>query len=388
MEDLLRFEPYYGSYLFSQEGEIYAIDKLPSDEDLNNCFITDRKDMPIPYNGLTAPIKVQIQYTNGCNFNCPACYVSSGKTLSGEMSEKEIKDILLKLKDFGVLQIEWSGGEVFTRKNFLGVVAYAQELGFEQTVLTNGYAIGKLYKDTSFLWDLFTRIQISIDGYGENFNKWTGITSWDYVKVAVENLYYSKPEHASFCVTTTLDKRNLGDLKLIAEWVNGKDILWKLGKQVSVGRSYVHEKDSLEILDFSYHEILKLRSQFVLNSIHPYDKTEETNSMFPVEWITEIGARWFMYIKANGDVYPFPYWDGTKSLMAGNILDIPLNDIWYSDAFNLYRSASREKTKCVNCKLVCQMWIRSFNSIDDNLFVTPVSHPNCPLDSIPGNQYY
>lgn len=380
MKDLIRFEPYYDSYIFSQNGKIYIIKELP-DGDLSNCFIVNRVDKVIPYNGLTSPIKVQIQYTNRCNLKCPHCYVNSGMALSDEMKEEDIKTLLLELRDFGVLQIEWSGGEVFTRKNFLDMVIFARDLGFEQSVLTNGYAISKLSIEPSYLWKLFTSIQISINGFNKNFNKWVGKNIWDYVKLSVDNLYISKPVNSLLSITTTLDERNLEDLSLIAEWIDNKDIIWKLGKQILNGRSTLEEEKASELLYLSYGEILKLRSKFNLNLIHPYDKSEPINNLLPLEWNTEIGARWFMYIKANGDVYPFPYWDGRTEFIAGNVLRDSLDSIWYSNAFNFYRSASREKTKCIKCKLICQMWAKSFSSFDGDLFKIPKAHPNCPIDT-------
>jgi len=381
MKDLIRFEPYYDSYIFSQNGKIYAIKDLP-DDDLSNCFIVDRRDNIIPYNGLTSPIKVQIQFTNRCNLKCPHCYVNSGMALSREMKTEEIKKLLLKLRDFGILQVEWSGGEIFTRKNFLDTAIFARELGFEQSILTNGYAISKLSINHSHLWKLFSGIQISVNGFGKNFNQWVGKNIWDYVKLTIDELYLSKTINSSLSITTTLDERNLEDLYLIAEWMNNKNISWRLGKQILNGRSILSEEKASKLLSLSYDEILRLRSKFNLKVIHPYDKFNLANKMLPLEWHTENGARWFMYIKANGDVYPFPYWDGKYEFMAGNVLVNSLDFIWYSKNFEFYRSASREKSKCANCKLVCSMWTKSFSSFNGDLFTTPKFHPNCPIDTL------
>ncbi|MBP7846089.1 MAG: radical SAM protein [Candidatus Pacebacteria bacterium] len=377
MKELMRFEPYYGSYIFSHNGKIYSCKEIPENP---NCLIANRESKIVPYNGLSAPLKVQIQYTNRCNLNCPHCYVSSGIALPNEMTEEQIKKLLLDLREFGVLQIEWSGGEAFSRKNFLELVKYTQDLGFEQNVLTNGYVIGKTFPEPEFLWELFTGIQISIDGFYKNFNKWTGRESWVYVKSAVENLYKTKPETRKLSITTTLNPRNIEDLEEIALWVTEKNIVWRLAKEVKNGRSKMEDSEANKVLHESYDRIEIFRTKYDINVIHPFDKMEQKENMFPVEWHTEHGARWFMYIKSNGDVFPFPYWDGLPEFFSGNILTQSAEEIWYGKVFDVYRGASREKTACRNCNLVCQMWPRPFNYFrEKDLLVKPEPHPNCPL---------
>jgi len=378
MKDLLRFEPYYDGSLFSHNGKIFLVKNKLQGNDLNECTFIDRSMSVVPYNGLSSPIKVQIQFTNRCNFFCPHCYVSSRQVLSDEMDDNQIIDVLHKLRDFGVLQIEWSGGEVFSRKNFLPIARYTQELGFEQMLLTNGFAIAKSNFNIAELWELFTDIQISIDGFDEGFNNWVGKNAWQNVKKSVDDLYQIKPKDSRLLISTTLDLRNLSDLSKIAEWIDGKNIIWKLGKQIISGRSTINEEVNEEILNISYLEIQKLRSLFAIDANHPYDKTTPDNQLLPIEWHTENGARWFMYIKANGDVYPFPYWDGKTQFFAGNILNESIEKIWYSKEFDYYRSASREMSLCSDCSLVCSMWAKSFSSYNKDLFSIPEPHQNCP----------
>lgn len=376
MKDLIRFEPFYGSCIFSHLGKIY-LSEYKTEGDSSDVFFVDRAKSALPVNALSSPLRVQIQYTNRCNLSCPHCYVNSGVCLSDEMSDSQIKKLLHDLREFGVLQIEWSGGEVFTRKNFMDHVKFAKELGFEQTVLTNGYNIGKNFKDPSSFWSIFTMIQISIDGFGKNFNDWVGKNSWDYVKNAVDSLEKCKPEYSKLVITTTIDSKNISDLYLIGEWISARNIFWKIGKQVKNGRSSLQDQQSMLDLEQSYLEVLRLRTIFEINVVHPFDKFSG-NPLFPLDWNTENGARWYMYIKANGDVYPFPYLDGVNKFKAGNVLNDSMDNLWNCDAFNLYRSVSRDDTGCHGCDLVCSMWSRSFNYFYENdLFATPPKHTNC-----------
>jgi MoaA/NifB/PqqE/SkfB family radical SAM enzyme len=374
--NLFRFEPYWNAWIFSLNKDLYKIEEEPFG---NNVIKTIYKKHPV--NGLSAPARVQIQVTNRCNFACPHCYVSSGLPLPNEMKDDELKSLLIRLRDFGVLQIEWSGGEVFSRKGFLDLVRFSQSLGFENNVLTNGYAIGKIKSlNLSEIWDLFTGIQISVDGIENNFNKWVGLSdAWIYVRKAIYDLYKLKPEDRSLSITTTISS-SFDDFEKIAKLIQCKDIEWRLAKQVCNGRSEMESNSANTYTQDAYYVIQEIRKKYNISILHPYDKSEPEEGAMSAEWQVESGARWFMYIKSNGDVYPFPYLDGINFLNAGNVLNSNLMDIWVSDVFNKYRSVTKENTGCAGCTLICQMWARSFNLSKLSLDSTPPIHIGCIKD--------
>lgn len=378
MVELFRFESSVKKYLFSHKGRIYCLE----DNSKINC---DTSLCSVPtnqvYNGMSVPIEVQIQFTNRCNLACPHCYVSSGNPLSTEMTNQQIKDLLSALQVWGVLQIEWSGGEVFTRKNFLEFVRFAHDLGFEQKLLTNGIAIGKNKNLSIELWRYFFSIQISMDSFGENFNRWVGKQKmWDDLQQALGYLWSSKPEWARLSVTTTLDRSNINDLSDIAECLRGRVSNWKLARQVFNGRSNITDQTANDVLFQSWPVINELRTtRNDLVILHPFDKSETNGYSWPVEWHTEIGARLFMYVGANGDCYPFPYFDGVTELFGGNVLIDPLDAIWSSDAFCNFRNVRRENTGCTGCQKICRMWARAFSYFNNNnLYEQPIIHPGCP----------
>lgn len=374
-QDIFRYEPYWRKWIFSYNLEIYTLEDEPFGDLAYKVLMKEH-----PINGLSSPYKVQIQITNRCNFECPHCYVSSGMPLADEMTFDQIKELLVKLKEFGVLQITWSGGEAFSRKNFLEIVSFSHELGFENAVLTNGYAIGKVSSlKIEDLWNLFDRIQISVDGWDDNFNKWVGINNaWFFVKKAIDDLYLLKPDNKILSVTTTISE-DLESWKSIAEFLDNKDIVWRIAKQVKNGRSSVDLDITNNQTSLSFIEIENLRSLYKIKAIHPYDKTLPKDNFFPKEWHVEPGGRWYFYIKANGDVYPFPYLDGVEEFKAGNVLNDKLEEIWLSDTLNNYRTVNYNNSGCKDCPYVCNMWTRSFNIFNDgNLFATPPVHFGCP----------
>src|SRR5439155_25877533 len=88
---------------------------------------------------LGVPINVHLDVTYRCNERCVHCYLDHDD--HGELNTIEIKDILDQLADAGVFFLTFSGGEVFMRRDFLELVAYARQLQFNVKVKTNAVMI-------------------------------------------------------------------------------------------------------------------------------------------------------------------------------------------------------------------------------------------------------
>src|SRR3954453_10898718 len=92
-----------------------------------------------------------------------------------ELSLDDYKRLLDELADLGCLWLLFTGGEIFARRDFLDIYAYAKRKGFLITVFTNGTMITEKIAD--FLADLrpFT-IEITLyGGTKETYEKLTGI---------------------------------------------------------------------------------------------------------------------------------------------------------------------------------------------------------------------
>src|SRR5438552_10868805 len=86
-------------------------------------------------------VTAQIELTYGCNLHCVHCYTdcyNRADLIKQEMSYKEITRILDQLAAEGCLWVCFTGGEIFIRKDFLDIYAYAKQKGFLITLFTNG----------------------------------------------------------------------------------------------------------------------------------------------------------------------------------------------------------------------------------------------------------
>ena len=383
MKVLIRYEPFFTGYLFAHEGDLYCVDG-PIEQDNATLVVFHESH---PSNGLSVPAKVQIQTTNRCNLECPSCYVASGKPIAGELSDDEIKSLLNECQKIGVLQIQWSGGDPFVKKGFVELMRYAHELGFEQDVLTNGVAVGRKDGLVQEVWRYARAVQVSMDGCGESFNAWVGKNVWKSVIRGIQELVSARPSYGQVSIATTLDRKNISDLSSIADTLKGLGVdTWLLARQVRNGRSLISEAEADSLLVEAYPVIERIRASglaFPFRIIHPFDKGtyESDEKVLPVEWITEPAARTFLYISANGDVYPFPYYDGFPEWRAGNIRKSSVVDLWLSEPFMRMRSVTRRDTGCGNCDRICQLWSRWFNyGHHRDLCESPADHVTCRMN--------
>ena len=88
---------------------------------------------------LGVPISVHFDVTYRCNERCVHCYLDHDD--HGEMTFLEIRNVLDQVAEAGTFFLSLSGGEVFMRRDFFDIVAYARKLLFSVKVKTNGVMI-------------------------------------------------------------------------------------------------------------------------------------------------------------------------------------------------------------------------------------------------------
>ena len=90
--------------------------------------------------------KVDINLGYGCNAKCPFCYYYDSvvtKENQENLSTAEAKERLRQARGYGIEEIEFTGGEVTLRKDFIELVSYAKhELKFKVVcMITNGIVL-------------------------------------------------------------------------------------------------------------------------------------------------------------------------------------------------------------------------------------------------------
>ena len=116
------------------------------------------------------PLTCLFELTFNCNLSCKHCYVVRRKT--EELSTMEVFNILEQLKNAGCLNLVFSGGEIFTRKDFFEIAAYARKLNFAINLYTNGTLIDDKVADKIRKLNIL-RVEISLYGLRDTHDKIT-----------------------------------------------------------------------------------------------------------------------------------------------------------------------------------------------------------------------
>ena len=113
-----------------------------------------------------------IELTPYCNLRCVHCYLQD-QINESLLSTEEIKKILDMLCTAGVLFLYFTGGEIFTRPDFLDIYVYAKKKGFIIELLTNGTLIDNKVIE---IFNKYPPASVSISMYGKDEDSYYRVT--------------------------------------------------------------------------------------------------------------------------------------------------------------------------------------------------------------------
>lgn len=94
-----------------------------------------------------APVACIFEITPTCNLRCQFCYVALDPYKGPYLSTAQICRVLDKLAAAEVLWLVLTGGEIFSRRDFPQIYAYAQSKGFLVTLFTNATMVSEKVAD-------------------------------------------------------------------------------------------------------------------------------------------------------------------------------------------------------------------------------------------------
>lgn len=171
------------------------------------------------------PIKpsfISLAVSETCFFRCKHCDIWKLKRQSDWMSTKQIKAVLRKIYNWmGNCTVAFSGGEPFLNPDFIDIVQYANKLGLNTHVNTNGFLLNE--EIVKKVIDAGIKsLHVSIDGVGKTHDQSRG-KKGAFAKaektidllVKYRDLSSKKLELAT---TTILLKSNVKQIKSMLSW--------------------------------------------------------------------------------------------------------------------------------------------------------------------------
>lgn len=157
---------------------------------------------------------IHLHPTLKCNLKCKHCYSSSAPSFSDSIKLDHAKIFLEQAYDIGFNTIALSGGEPFLYRNINELLRFTKEIGYKNTVATNGMLLKTRIASESFQY--IDRIAVSVDGLEEEHDEIRGQKG--AFRKMEEGLNILKERNVQFGLIHTVTPRNWKNLLKIDEW--------------------------------------------------------------------------------------------------------------------------------------------------------------------------
>lgn len=303
------------------------------------------------------------EVTGACNLQCIHCHASNSKPNRDELTTSEAKQFI---DDLGMVtefrMLVYTGGEPLMRPDLIELLHHSRKAGLTNVIATNGTLIDN---------EVAVRLRkagvvgaaVSLDSSHRGIHNYIRRDDTAF-ELALRGIRALKQAGILVQINVTAMEynfSNLDELIELAEEVGaGIMLMYQL---VPVGRGSSIEEASLDV---SQNErllkSLSLKQKHISTIIEPVagpqywpylmEQRGEPNGM-RLKLAEKVfhgctAGRGFVYIKANGDVWPCPF----VELNAGNVREASFKNIWQqADVFVNLRNREQTLTgRCGECK--------------------------------------
>lgn len=340
----------------------------------NSCIYKYKNSLP--KNMLHSfPNSVILKVTEGCNLRCKHCFYAEFPEYYDKKYEFNTEE-LIELVDFlvdeiNILSITLTGGEVFTRKDFIPVLKHIKEKNLVVTIQTNGTLITPdIVAELSQILNSKTDVvHISLEGADENSNDLIrGAGVFKKVINAIKSLTDSKVNVQINTTLTTISAPNMCKIFDICKELNVNLLSVSKFEVCSENQKYL-ELSIDEILKYSYELLTKAQDykniRMKFRPIYVYDFLRFPDGKLILdEYITKNDIQIPEYkclachrhnkitISSEGNVF-FCSMDESNEAILGNLRKSDFYDIW-ENRYNIPYFQKRDLTTtfCKKCKYI------------------------------------
>ena len=294
------------------------------------------------------------EVTKYCNYKCKHCCASADLIdTKYELTTKQSKTILKQLKDFGVEEIYFSGGEPFSRKDILDILRTARQYDITCNISTNGsFLTDEMATELSKL--KINKVHISLDSNVEkDFNEFRG---GNYFEPTINAIKLLKKHNIYVRVGTVIWKKNYRTLEDMIKYLCDLDVdEMVFNWLVQVGRL----KDNKDVcVDIKYfdetieriHEYQEKYKNKINISMHRNEKFENSDIVCPA-------GETFFYIDPQGYVSPCSWIKkmDKKYTSKQSLKNTTFQEIIDSDEIQIFNKLKYERIKKygTGCLAIC-----------------------------------
>lgn len=304
----------------------------------NNKILNEK----VKYVNRKFPITAFIKITSKCMLKCKFC--SQGNSSNKEISLENIKTILKKLKREGVLRIFYTGGEPFLHSKFLEIVKFANELGFCQLVITNGYLLNN--SKSKEILRYLNGVSVSLHGSESYHNKI--VNNKNSYKLAISGIEMLKKEFPQIvldiCYTATSENSDMDNLYDVAKICKSYDLQLVVTRAYNIGNEALrnHNFDYIDELIKNIGELLNKKYNIKIGHCLVPCSVSQKYKHLTSECTAGID---FFAIDMNGDVKIC----SNSNQKIGNIFNDSFKKIWSHNCYILNKRLNNLSIICKNC---------------------------------------
>ena len=170
-------------------------------------------------------LSMEVEFSRRCNFNCVYCYAKDESDFEGELTEEEIRDLILQAKELGARKIIVLGGEPMVYPQIMEMVAFIRAEGLQVELFTNGTGIDLTTAKT------FARLGVAVvlkmNTFDEKIQDMLSGKKGAYTQIreALQNLKEAGyPAGAPLGISTIICSQNIDELEKMWEWLRDQEI--------------------------------------------------------------------------------------------------------------------------------------------------------------------
>nr|WP_317378749.1 radical SAM protein [uncultured Faecalimonas sp.] len=276
-----------------------------------------------------------IELTTYCNWNCIHCFINNHNNYG--LNTERIKELLNELRNLGVYEIQFTGGEIFMRNDIMDIIAYARKLYFKVILLTNVSLLNsKLIKCleemhveviSTTLFSLEDKINDKITRSKKSASK------------VIENCRLLSATNIRTEVKTIAMQKNYSEYRKIKRFCSEIDVDFLATEGIFPKDNGSNEPRELALTDQQLYEILKELDEIRFGKTYFFEKDINYNVCCE--------ARYSLFIDSYGDVYPCNLWFHK----IGNIKDDKIEELWNCEFLKKIKQIKwKDLPICSNCQ--------------------------------------
>lgn len=303
------------------------------------------------------------EVTSACNLSCIHCHASSGRPAPDDLDTEEGMRLMREIasvKDFRMLVL--TGGEPLVRKDLFELLTYGKSLGLNLVLATNGTLITEEVAHR-LRQSGVVGVAVSIDAADREIHNFMR-NSPKAFDLALSGISNARKAGLAIQINYTANKHNIDNLPETIQLAEDlKADIMLVYQLVAVGRGQDVKSSALEIDDnrrlSATIKKCQKNCQTIIEPVAgpqywPFLVKKNGGSESDISFRLAkrlfhgcTAGRGFVYVKANGDVWPCPF----VEVSTGNVKQASFKDIWEtSDVFLKLRDRKTLKGECGQCK--------------------------------------